>query len=137
MYNTEIRVASTAAPSYNTVTNVGGFGWTGADQGHYNQLIQYVEECRQIGVVVSDQATLIASVVAEADNIRGAIEYVKNQSAEVSQQAEQVRTNLAKVESMVASVESSVGSMTRTYEDFVTKYLDFLTKYEEIMNKFP
>ena len=74
LFSNDIRVVDTSTPNNFTVTNYTGpnvsqFGWTKADQGNYNQLIQYVEECRQISDYVKDVADYITEVEGRLENV--------------------------------------------------------------------
>lgn len=136
-FNDDIRVANTASPSFQSEVNVGNFGWTGADQGHYNQLIQYVDECRLIWKDIETKVEIFDRVEAEAENIDRAITFVFDASKEVRDKALDVETTYQQNAAMVAEVRTMVSNIETAHADFLVKYADFLKKYEEIMNKFP
>lgn len=136
-FKTDIRVANTAAPSLQAEVNVGGFGWTGADQGHYNQLIQYVEECRLIYQDIETKTEIFDKVAEESEGITRAITFVYDASKEVRDISESVKTEHELNQQLVVEMRTHVANITAMHNDFLPKYQDFLTKYDEIMKKFP
>lgn len=138
MFSTDIRVANTATPSsYQQEVNVGGFGWTGVDQGHYNQLIQYVEECRFIYNDISGKVEVFDRIEAEASNIERAIDFVFDSTKEVRDLADTVRTDYELNQELVIEIRTLAANVDAAHKDFIPKYQDFLIKYKEIMEKFP
>lgn len=136
-FNNDVRVANTATPSFQSQVNVGNFGWTEADQGHYNQLIQYVDECRIIWKDIESKVEVFDRVETEAENIERAINFVFNASKEVRDLADQVNTNYQLNTAMVNEIRTMAANVKAMHDDFLPKYADFLAKYEEIMKKFP
>lgn len=136
-FNDDMRVANTATPSFQTQANVGQFGWTEADQGHYNQLIQYVNECRLIWKDIEGKVEVFDRVEAEADNITRAITFVYDASKEVRDVSDQVNTEHQLNSRLVVEMRQLAANVDAAHKDFIPKYQDFLEKYEEIMNKFP
>jgi len=47
-----------------TTPNVGQFGWTQADIGNYNQLLIYVDQCRQYSEFCAEKAEYISYTVS-------------------------------------------------------------------------
>lgn len=136
-FNDDMRVANTATPSFQTQANVGQFGWTEADQGHYNQLIQYVNECRLIWKDIEGKVEIFERVEAEADNITRAINFVYDASKDVRDISDQVHTEHQVNSVLVVEMRQLAANVDAAHKDFIPKYQDFLEKYEEIMNKFP
>lgn len=136
-FNNDTRVANTATPSFQQEVNVGGFGWTGVDQGNYNQLIQYVDECRTIWKDIESKTEIFDKVAAESENIERAIKFVTDSSKEVRDLAASVHTEYELNQVLVVEIRTLAANVDAAHKDFIPKYLDFLQKYEEIMNKFP
>lgn len=136
-FNNDIRVANTATPSFQNEVNVGNYGWTGADQGHYNQLIQYVEECRLIWQDIEGKVGVFDKLEAEADNIERAINYVVEASKEIRDVSSQISTEHDLNSQLVVEMRQLAANVATAHADFIPKYVDFLQKYEEIMKKFP
>lgn len=136
-FNDDIRVANTATPSFQQEVNVGGFGWTGVDQGHYNQLIQYVEECRIIAEDIAGKVEIFDRVETEAENIDRAITFVFDATKEVRDTSDLIKTEHELNQRLVIEMRTLAANVDTAHKDFIPKYQDFLKKYEEIMNKFP
>lgn len=136
-FNNDIRVATTATPSFQQEVNVGGFGWTGADQGHYNQLIQYVDECRLIYKEIESKVEIFERVEDEAENIERAINFISETAKEVREINTSVESTFQQNSLMVNEIKTMADNIKAMHNDFLPKYQDFLEKYEEIMNKFP
>ena len=137
MYNNDIRVANTATQMIQTQTNVGNFGWTGADQGHYNQLIQYVEEVRSVWAAIQDTLDVIQRVGEESDKINEAIEYVYKSSNEMRDLHSQMESLLTRAENYLGQMRVVEESVKFIQKDMTPKYEDFLVKYEDFLNKLP
>lgn len=137
MFNTDIRVATTATPSPTSDTNVGGFGWTQSDLGHYNQLIKYVNECRKIFEEIERKTEIFDIVKEESDNIQRAINYVYETSKEIREMGSNMEISYNRNQLLLEQMRLTVSGFNSTYADFEVKYADFLKKYQEIINKFP
>lgn len=130
LFSNDIRVANTATPSFQQQANVGQFGWTGADQGHYNQLIQYVDECRKIYLGLESKLEYIETILGEVADIDEQVKYVTQKSNEVAEDARQTTVDVART----AVIYTQVKNM---YDDFGAKYVDFNTKYDDFFIKYP
>lgn len=136
-FNNDMRVANTATPSFQQEVNVGGYGWTSADQGHYNQLLQYVEECRTIWKDIESKTEIFDKVEAESENISRAIDFVYDAAKDVRDIADLVKTEHQLNQQIVLEMRTLAANVDKAHKDFIPKYQDFLIKYQEIINKFP
>ncbi|MGL5016250.1 MAG: hypothetical protein ACRC6V_18520 [Bacteroidales bacterium] len=136
-FNNDIRVANTATPSFQQEVNTGAYGWTGVDQGHYNQLIQYVEECRVIWKDIELKTEIFDKVEEEAESIQRAITFVYDASKDVRDISDLVKTEHELNQRLVVEMRTLAANVKTAHDDFIPKYQDFLIKYEEIINKFP
>lgn len=122
MFNTDIRVANTAAPSFQSQTNVGQFGWTGADQGHYNQLLQYVDECRKIWLNMEEKLAYVEQILSTVGNIDAQVKYVELMTEQVVKLAGETKTFRDQTATMYKDVKPLVDDFFPKYEDAVAKY---------------
>lgn len=136
-FNNDVRVANTATPSFQSQVNVGNFGWTESDQGHYNQLIQYVDECRLIWKDIEGKVEVFDRVETESENIERAINFVYDASKEVRDISDLINTEHQLNNQIVVEMRQLAANVATAHADFIPKYQDFLAKYEEIMKKFP
>lgn len=136
-FNNDVRVANTATPSFQSQANVGQFGWTDSDQGHYNQLIQYVNECRLIWKDIEGKVEIFDRIEAESDNITRAINFVYESTKAVRDISDQVNTEHQLNSLLVVEMRQLADNVAAAHKDFIPKYQDFLEKYDEIMKKFP
>lgn len=114
-----MRVANTAAPSFQSQANVGQYGWTGADQGHYNQLIQYVDECRKIWLNLEEKILYVETILETVTNIDAQVKYIEVIANEVMKWRQEV----------IASRDQ----INRIYEEVKPLYEDFTIKYPAIV----
>ncbi|UZV39630.1 hypothetical protein APT65_00015 [Trabzonvirus APT65] len=130
-FSNDVRVSDTATPNNFTVANYTGpnvsqYGWTSADQGNYNQLIQYVDECRRISEHVDEVAAYIDSVMIDVQNI----ETIYLATKDVYDQTVLIKTDFdLKYSDFIVKYED----FTPKYDDFLIKYADFLVKYSEVI----
>lgn len=133
MYNTDVRVANTASPSFNSNPNVTQYGWTGSDQGHYNQLIQYVDECRKIWQDLSEKIDYVEGLLGQVASIDEQVRYVTQKANEVAEDTREVKTAVAYIEIVYNRINAMTTSFDIDYKDFTTKYDDFVIKYEDVL----
>lgn len=131
LFSNDMRVANTAAPSFEHQANVGQFGWTGADQGHYNQLLQYVDECRKIWVNLEEKILFIENLLTEVTEIDGQVKYVEQMTAHVVKLAGETRTFRDQTANMYNDVKPLVDSFFPAYEDALKKYEDVIKMHSE------
>lgn len=120
MYNNEVRVANTATPSFTTQTNVGQYGWTESDQGRFNQLLQYVDLCKQYSDHIDEVTTYVESIAKYIHDLEPALHDVENS-------IDTVKTYQRIVESDKNTVQGMVREVTALKVDFDTKYQGFVT----------
>ncbi|MGL5012788.1 MAG: phage tail protein [Bacteroidales bacterium] len=134
LFSNDIRVANTATPSFQQQANVGQFGWTGADQGHYNQLIQYVDECRNIYLGLESKLEYIENLLGEVADIDEQIKYVTQKANEVAEDARQTTVDVSRTTAMYRQTKDLSDVFDLKYVDFNTKYSDFFVKYPETID---
>lgn len=133
MFSTDIRVANTAAPSFQSQANVSQYGWTGADQGHYNQLIQYVDECRKIYLSLEEKILYVEEILKEVEDIDAQVKYVEQMTKAVIEAKDQTFEYATEVQDMYNEVKPMYENFVLSYTEFNTKYTDFLAKYPEVL----
>lgn len=126
MFSNDVRVATTATPSFQSQVNVGGFGWTNADQGHYNQLLQYVDECRQIRDAVEVSRGILDQVISESENITNAIDFIYRKS-------EEIQNTALTIEQYADQVNKIYPEITILHNNVVDVYAEFMGKYSEFV----
>lgn len=129
LFSNDIRVANTATPSFQQQANVGQFGWTGADQGHYNQLIQYVDECRKIWLGLESKIEYVENLLLEIADIDEQVRYVTLKANEVAEDARQTTVDVSRTALLYTQVKGLSDNVDIKYVDFNLKYDDFFTKY--------
>ena len=134
LFSNDIRVANTATPSFQQQANVGQFGWTGADQGHYNQLIQYVDECRKIWLGLEEKIEYVENLLLEVADIDEQVRYVTQKANEVAEDARQTTVDVARTTLLYREVKTATDNFNLDYADFATKYNDFFVKYPETLD---
>lgn len=70
--------------------NVGQYGWTKADQGHYNQLVGYVGDCKKYYEDTAAISGFAKEALKELVRIEGLITYINTESARVETLATQI-----------------------------------------------
>lgn len=133
LFSSDMRVANTAAPSFQSQANVSQYGWTGADQGHYNQLIQYVDECRKIYLSLEEKIIYIEEILKEVESIDAQVKYVEQMTQAVIEAKDQTFEYATEVQGMYDEVKPMYENFVLSYTDFNTKYTDFLAKYPEVL----
>ncbi|MGL5016114.1 MAG: hypothetical protein ACRC6V_17815 [Bacteroidales bacterium] len=134
LFSNDIRVANTATPSFQQQANVSQFGWTSADQGHYNQLIQYVDECRKIWLSLESKIDYVENLLLEIADIDEQVRYVTLKANEVAEDARQTTVDVARTAVIYTQVKSMSDDFGLKYVDFNVKYDDFFTKYPETID---
>lgn len=133
LFSSDMRVANTAAPSFQSQANVSQYGWTGADQGHYNQLIQYVDECRKIYLSLEEKIIYIEEILKEVESIDAQVKYVEQMTQAVIEAKDQTFGYATEVQDMYNEVKPMYENFVLSYTDFNTKYTDFLSKYPKTL----
>lgn len=101
-FSDDIRIGNTASPTTFEVgnqqdPNVGQYGWTKSDQAHYNQLIDYVNECRDYYTTFTEIAGYVNHAVKELERIEGQTLYIDRISGEVAKDSEKVNEHKIQV----------------------------------------
>lgn len=126
LFSNDIRVANTAAPSFQSIANVGQFGWTGADQGHYNQLVQYVDECRKIWIDLKDRIDYVDEIFKDVEGVGDQIVYINTVMNELSKWRQETL-------SARDQVNTALGNFKPLYDDFVDKYPEVVALHGEVV----
>lgn len=125
-FSNETRIGDTSTPNNFVVSNnnpnAGQYGWTNSDNGYYNQLIQYVDECRQISEHVDEVAAYIDSIASTI----GDTKFYYDQTVLVYNSVVQIQ----------GDITDKYGDFLFKYTDFLTKYGDFNTKYSDFLIKY-
>ncbi|MGL5015092.1 MAG: hypothetical protein ACRC6V_12525 [Bacteroidales bacterium] len=128
-FSNDIRVANTATPSFQSQANVSQYGWTGADQGHYNQLIQYVDECRKIWINLEEKITYVETLLESVADIDEQVMYINK----VVEYITELRTEMVALRDEVLSHRNELKPL---YDDFIIKYTDFSGKFPEVVRMY-
>lgn len=131
LFSNDMRVANTASPSFTSEANVGQFGWTGSDQGHYNQLIQYVDECRKIWLNLEEKILFIEELLEEVTGIDAQVKYVEQMTAHVVKLAGETKTFRDQTASMYNEMKPLLDDFFPKYEDAAQKYADVVKMHSE------
>lgn len=70
--------------------NISQYGWTKADQGHYNQLVSYVNDCRGYFESTAMIGEYAKEAIKELIRIEGLILYINTESDRVESLAAQI-----------------------------------------------
>lgn len=108
--------------------NVGQYGWTGVDQGHYNQLLQYVDECRKIWISLQEKILYVEEILENVQNVDAQVQHVDLVAALVTKLHEETKEYHDQTETRYLEVKP-------LYEDFSIKYTDVMDKYNDIIIK--
>ncbi|MGL5964389.1 MAG: hypothetical protein ACRCZ2_08355, partial [Fusobacteriaceae bacterium] len=133
LFSSDMRVANTAAPSFQSQANVSQYGWTGADQGHYNQLVQYVDECRKIYLSMEEKIDYVEEILVQVGNIDSQIKYIEIMTKFVQEARDQTEVYATQVQDLYDQVKPLYDNFVTSYTDFNTKYTDFSAKYPEVL----
>lgn len=131
MFSNDMRVANTASPSFQSEANVSQYGWTGADQGHYNQLLQYVDECRKIWINIEEKLIYIDQIVESVGDIDGKVKYIEQMTAQVVKLAEETKIFRDQTSEMYGQVKPLLDSFFPAYDDALIKYQDVVKMHSE------
>lgn len=131
MFSNDMRVANTASPSFQSEANVSQYGWTGADQGHYNQLLQYVDECRKIWINIEEKLIYIDQIVESVRDLDGKVKYIEQMTAQVVKLAEETKIFRDQTSEMYGQVKPLLDSFFPAYEDALIKYQDVIKMHGE------
>lgn len=131
LFSNDMRVANTAAPSFQSQANVGQYGWTGADQGHYNQLVQYVDECRKIWLNLGEKISYVEELLKDVDDIDAQVKYIEQIANEVSKWRTEVIAARDQTTNMYNQLLPEFADFTTNYEDFSNKYTDIVKMHSE------
>lgn len=132
LFSNSVKVVTTATPNFTVESyegpNIGQYGWTKADTGHYNQLIQYVEECRHILEQVQEiQGGLPAILVY--------IEEIRKTHDEIMATQKEIEDSLVVFETNYRDFMARYAEFSATYIAFQNQYVDFLNKGQEIIGE--
>ncbi|MGL5013199.1 MAG: hypothetical protein ACRC6V_02765 [Bacteroidales bacterium] len=133
LFSNDMRIANTAAPSFQSEANVGQFGWTNVDQAHYNQLVQYVDECRKIWLSLEDKIEYIDELLIQLGNIEAQVKYVELMTQAVISAKDDTFGYAQEVLRMYTEVRPLYQDFLVKYEDFATKYVDVVAKHGETL----
>lgn len=130
-FSNDMRVANTASSSFQSQANVGQFGWTGADQGHYNQLLQYVDECRKIWLNLEEKVLYIDKLLLDIGNIDTQVKQV-HEDVEVAKSIRQEVVTIGNlIEVRYAELKPLSDQFQIDYADFSKKFVLINQMYEE------
>lgn len=90
--------------------NVGQYGWTSYDANHVNQIIQYVDMCKEFAERAKDSADYIAGRFGELQDFMRYIEGVYNE------------------------LQPLVDQLLPIYEDIKFRHADIITRHEDVKN---
>ncbi|MGL5014176.1 MAG: hypothetical protein ACRC6V_07800 [Bacteroidales bacterium] len=129
-FSDETRIGSTASPTTYTVgdddPNVSQYGWTKTDKSHYNQLIGYVNECRDI----LDKLILIGGyseqALKELVRLEGQALYIDRNATTVANNTAQVKYYHDQTAIMHGKIDVMLQSITAISNSVNDKYTTIL-----------
>lgn len=130
-FNNDVRVANTATPSFQSSANVGQFGWTGADQGHYNQLIQYVDECRKIWLDMQDKIAYVEEILSTVKDVDAQVKYMEQMTYAVQGWRSEVMSARSQVQTMHDNLIPLINDFNTKYPEFSNMHSDVVTLHKE------
>ncbi|MGL5963526.1 MAG: hypothetical protein ACRCZ2_03885, partial [Fusobacteriaceae bacterium] len=132
MFSNDVRVANTATPAFRSEPNVTQYGWTKSDAAYYNQLIQYVDEARQIYEYISEKVVYFDGVLSKLSNIEDVIDFMVQKANEVAEDTREVKAATAYVSTTKDYIELMYRNVVKDFEIFNAAYADFGEKYEDV-----
>lgn len=130
-FNDDVRVGDTSSPTTYEVSgtldpNSGQYGWTKSDQGHFNQLVTYVNACREYYESSSAVAGYAKEAIKELVRIEGLIQYIHGESDKVERLAIEIKEDTDRA----VLNNDSVTAMHTSIQLLLT---EVRTKYDEIV----
>lgn len=126
LFSNATRVVNTATPDFPTEPNVTQYGWTKSDAASYNQLIQYVDECRKIWLNLEEKILYVEELLVTVGNIDAQVKYIEQMTNAVVQLHGETKTYRDQVSNLYTEVKP-------LYDDFIIKYNDVVVKWADIV----
>lgn len=95
--------------------NVGQFGWTSFDAGHVNQIIGYVDICKQLAQQTKDYADYVAGRFGELEGFMSFIEEVYKE-----------------LKPIVDQIQPIYADIIERHEDIITRHIDVIKLHGEV-----
>lgn len=130
-FNDKVVIGDTSSPTTYELDgaldpNVGQYGWTKSDQGHYNQLVAYVNDCRKYYEDTAVIGGYAQQAIKELVRIEGILQYVSAEVERVEAASEQIgidtdRANVYNnsVTTMYRAIQLLVDEVRKKYDEIV------------------
>lgn len=131
LFSDNVFVGDTSTPTIYEVSdtlspNISQYGWTKSDLGHVNQLIGYVDSCKEYYETVSIIGEYTKQALAELTRIEGLTLYINDESSKNERLSDQIAADTkqagihnANTATMHRAIQLMVDEVRKKYDEIV------------------